>query len=107
MKLTIVALALLGCGTYAFATEPLVATAVPYVQNGTPDQVMDVYWTASKPKATVLFIHGGSLQESGERRTSPPYAHVCEPFVAAGFACASMDYRLAPANTWPAMPNDV
>jgi acetyl esterase/lipase len=107
MRLSIAALALLGWGTYASAAEPLVVTAVPYVQNGTPDQVMDVYWAAAKPKATVLFIHGGSLKESGERRTSPVYAHVCEPFVAAGFACASMDYRLAPANAWPAMPNDV
>ena len=107
MKRTIAALAVLAFGTYAYATEPLVLKAVPYVQDGTPDQVMDVYWTAAKPKATVLFIHGGSLQQSGERRTSPPYAHVCEPFVAAGFACASMDYRLAPENVWPAMPNDV
>lgn len=107
MRRTLAALALLGYGTFAHATEPLILKAVPYVQNGTPDQVMDVYWTAARPKATVLFIHGGSLRESGERRTSPPYAHVCEPFVSAGFACASMDYRLAPANKWPAMPNDV
>jgi acetyl esterase/lipase len=107
MKATIAALALLAFGTYAYAAEPLVLTGIPYVQNGTPDQVMDVYWTAAKPKATVLFIHGGSLKESGDRRTSPAYAHVCEPFVGAGFACASMDYRLAPTNVWPAMPNDV
>lgn len=81
--------------------------AVSYVANGTADQVMDVYWTTGRPKATVLFIHGGSLQMAGERRDSPPYRHVCEPFVAAGIACASMDYRLAPDNRWPAMPNDV
>jgi acetyl esterase/lipase len=81
--------------------------AVPYVANGSADQVMDVFWTASRPKATVLFIHGGSLEMKGERRDSPPYLHVCEPFVAAGIACASMDYRLAPDYRWPAMPNDV
>src|SRR5258708_33413746 len=74
MKSAIAALALLAFGTYACAAEPVVLTGIPYVQNGTPDQVMDVYWTAAKPKATVLFIHGGSLQESGERRTSPAYA---------------------------------
>jgi arylformamidase len=81
--------------------------AVPYVANGTADQVMDVYWTGGRPKATVLFIHGGSLEMTGERRDSPAYRHVCEPFVAAGIACASMDYRLAPDHRWPAMPNDV
>lgn len=81
--------------------------AIAYVAGGTPDQVMDVSWPPGRPSATVLFIHGGSLQESGERRTSPAYAHVCEPFVAAGMACASMDYRLAPSHPWPAMPNDV
>lgn len=80
---------------------------IPYVENGGPDQVLDLYWPAATPNAVVLFIHGGSLQESGERRSSPAYAHVCEPFVAAGIACATMDYRLAPKHSWPAMPDDV
>lgn len=83
------------------------ALAVPYVADGTADQVLDFYWPSGQPKATVLFIHGGSLQESGERRSSAMYAHVCEPFVAAGIACATMDYRLAPKHQWPAMPDDV
>ena len=78
-----------------------------YAPNGTPDQVMDIYWPTSRPTATVLFIHGGSLQQSGEHRDSPPYRNVCTQFVANGVACATMDYRLAPANKWPAMPNDV
>jgi acetyl esterase/lipase len=61
---------------------------------------------ASTTGSGVVFIHGGSLQEGGERRTSPVYARVCEPFLAAGTACATIDYRLAPAHTWPAMPLD-
>ena len=81
--------------------------AVPYVVGGTSEQVMDVFWPNAIPAATVLFIHGGSLQESGERRTSPEYRDVCTGFVEAGIACASMDYRLAPTHAWPAMSNDV
>lgn len=93
--------------TISIAASAEVLKDVPYVANGGPDQVLDFYWPASAPKATVLFIHGGSLQESGDRRTTPVYAHVCDPFVAAGMACATMDYRLAPKHSWPAMPDDV
>jgi acetyl esterase/lipase len=95
------------------ATVPALSLAqgtpvtVKYVANGTVDQTMDVYWPASRATATVLFIHGGSLQESGERRTSPLYRNVCTQFVARGIACASMDYRLAPNSAWPTMPQDV
>ncbi len=80
---------------------------VPYVKDGLPDQTLDFYWPTGKPTATVLFIHGGSLMESGERRTAAAYRDVCQPFVAAGFGCATMDYRLAPTHKWPAMPQDV
>lgn len=81
--------------------------AIQYVTNGTADQTMDVYSPSALATATVLFIHGGSLQESGERRTSPEYKNVCAQFVARGIACASMDYRLSPKSSWPVMPQDV
>lgn len=68
---------------------------------------MDVFMPRSAPTATILFVHGGSLQASGQRRVSAVYRDVCAPFVVAGIACASMDYRLAPSNRWPAMPDDV
>jgi acetyl esterase/lipase len=89
------------------AQNPARPITVTYVQGGTSDQTIDVFWPASRATATILFIHGGSLQESGERRSSEAYRDVCTPFVQAGIACASMDYRLAPTHTWPAMPNDV
>lgn len=55
----------------------------------------------------VLFIHGGSLEEAGERRRSPMYAPVCPGLVARGMVCATTDYRLSPSYQWPAMPEDV
>lgn len=79
---------------------------VPYAPATHPEQMLDFSWPAGAT-ATVLFIHGGSLAESGERRHSPRYASVCDPFVAAGVACATIDYRLAPNFQWPAMPADV
>jgi acetyl esterase/lipase len=99
--------------TLLLALPALTATAqstpvtVTYGHESPADQVMDIYWPASPARATVLFIHGGSLQQSGERRSSPAYRDVCLPFVRAGVACATMDYRLAPAHQWPAMPADV
>ncbi len=80
---------------------------VPYVSGGGPDQMLDLSVPSTPAFPTVIFIHGGSLQQVGERRTSPAYAKVCDPFVAAGIGCATIDYRLAPAYKWPAMPHDV
>ena len=90
-------------GPRVFAVE----RDIPYVRGGGPDQTLDLHVPAGKAFPTVIFIHGGSLQESGERRTSPVYAAVCAPFVAGGIGCATIDYRLAPTHKWPAMPNDV
>jgi len=98
--------------TGALATQPLSAQSKvslhdqPYVAGGGPDQVLDFDAPAAPGFSTVIFIHGGSLQQSGERRGSPIYARVCDPFLANGIACATIDYRLAPANRWPAMPLD-
>jgi acetyl esterase/lipase len=80
---------------------------IAYLPGATPDQRLDLYLPqAARGFPTVVFFHGGSLQESGERSSSPMYAHVCEPFVRSGVACATVDYRLAPAYKWPAMPDD-
>jgi acetyl esterase/lipase len=80
---------------------------VVYRPDGGPDQVLDLYTPSVGGFPTVIFVHGGSLRESGERRSSEMYAHVCEPFVAEGVGCATIDYRLAPTYRWPAMPEDV
>jgi acetyl esterase/lipase len=80
---------------------------VAYVADGGSDQRLDLYLPEGRDFPTVIFIHGGSLQESGDRRTSAIYTSVCPPLAAAGIACATVDYRLAPSHKWPDMPNDV
>jgi acetyl esterase/lipase len=94
------------------ATNPLagqrVESNVPYRANATPDQHMDLHLPATTGRApVVLFIHGGSLDEAGERRDAPMYAPVCPGLARRGILCVTMDYRLAPTHQWPAMPQDV
>lgn len=87
--------------------SPEVLRDLPYVASPHPEQYLDFYWPGGDPRATVLFIHGGGLYEHGERRTSSPYRDTCAPFMAEAVGCATMDYRLAPEFSWPAMPEDV
>jgi acetyl esterase/lipase len=81
---------------------------VPYRARATAEQHLDLYSpTGAARLPVVLFIHGGSFDESGERRTAPMYAAVCPGLAQRGIVCATMDYRLAPSSQWPAMPEDV
>lgn len=71
---------------------------------------MDLHWPAGfgAGDATVVFVHGGGLHESGERRDSEPwYRHVCPTIALEGVGCATIDYRLSPSFQWPIMPGDV
>lgn len=81
---------------------------IPYQPSASTEQHLDLYAAPNAAHApVVLFIHGGSLEEAGERRTSPMYVPVCPGLVNRGMVCATMDYRLAPSSQWPAMPEDV
>jgi acetyl esterase/lipase len=81
---------------------------IPYQLHASAEQHLDLYAAPNAAHApVVLFIHGGSLEEAGERRASPMYVPVCPGLVARGIVCATMDYRLAPTFQWPAMPEDV
>ena len=68
-------------------------------------QRLDLSVPAGKGFPTVLFIHGGSL-ESGDK-ADDDYRDVCAPFPDAAIACANVNYRLAPAASWPAPAEDV
>lgn len=78
---------------------------MPFVEGGGHDQQLDLYTPSNVDFPTILFVHEGGLT-SGDRKDEP-YARMCRTFQAAGIACAPMSYRLAPAHTWPAQPNDV
>ncbi len=80
---------------------------IPYSDNPHAEQFLDLYWPEKLPASTIIFIHGGSLKQGGERRTSDIYKNVCIPFAENGISCITIDYRLAPQNQWPAMPHDV
>lgn len=58
---------------------------------------------ASSPRPLVLIIHGGSWR-SGDRTQLPSMA---KRLAHAGYAVASMDYRLAPTHPFPAAFDDV
>jgi pimeloyl-ACP methyl ester carboxylesterase len=70
-----------------------------------PMQRLDLTVPAARGFPTVLFVHGGGLT-SGDKAESE-YRSVCDPFVASGIGCASMNYRLAPSHSWPAPAEDV
>lgn len=78
---------------------------IPFVEGGGHDRQLDLYTPAARAFPTILFVHEGSLT-SGDRKDEP-YARMCGTFQETGIGCAAMSYRLAPANKWPAQPDDV
>jgi len=85
-----------------------VRTDIAYRDGADSSQSLDLYEPTKRPAPafpTVVFVHGGGLT-SGDRRDLP-LAAICENFVRAGIACASVNYRLVRQATWPAQPNDV
>ena len=55
----------------------------------------------------VLFLHGGGWQSGSRREFGPDIADGFGRIVAAGFAVASVDYRLSAEATFPAQVDDV
>ena len=70
-----------------------------------PLQRLDLTVPSGKGFPTVIFVHGGSLT-TGDKRDDD-YKNACAPFPEAGIACASVNYRLAPKDAWPAQADDV
>jgi acetyl esterase len=58
-----------------------------------------------EPSAAVILVHGGAF-DTGDRNSEGMMA-LCNELAGQGFAAFNMDYRLAPASTYPAQVDDV
>jgi acetyl esterase/lipase len=82
------------------AVAPTIAN-VPYGPH--PENVID-FWKAEGegPRPLHVYIHGGGWR-GGTKATRPGQM---EPFLEKGVSCASVEYRLTPANPLPAPVHD-
>jgi acetyl esterase/lipase len=76
---------------------------VPYC-TADPAQVMDFYFPAAGgPWPTVMYVHGGSWMH-GDKSEAALFAH---GITSLGYLFVSINYRLYPPHTYPAMIEDV
>jgi acetyl esterase/lipase len=71
---------------------------------GSSGQKLDVCYPQAAPKrVAMLFVHGGGFR-SGSRNDMLPF---CRLYAEGGIVSATVDYRLSPANVFPAAVTDV
>jgi acetyl esterase/lipase len=74
---------------------------IPYVEGGGPQQQLDLYIpTEHKNTPLVVFVHGGGYEHGDKFGDSLNPNNL--QLLWDGYAMASINYRLAPAATWPA-----
>ena len=76
---------------------------IPYVENGTPNQVLDLFLPeqpSEKPLPLIIWIHSGAWMAGDQ--ASPPVLYL----VNKGFAVASIQYRFSQDAIWPAQAYD-
>lgn len=79
-------------------------TNLPYCTATTPAQVLDIYFPSSGgPWPAAVYVHGGSWMH-GDKSEALMFAN---QMTAQGFLVVSVNYRLYPAGTFPAMIQDV
>jgi acetyl esterase/lipase len=84
-------------------------SGLAYCTMGDAVERMDVYipdTDVPRPRAVVVHIHGGGWV-SGDRTRGVWFVPIRDRLLAEGFVVVSIDYRLAPANKWPAQLQDV
>lgn len=92
-------------GVAGASAQPRPTLDVPYVEDASPKQHLDLYTPEARDFPTLVFVHGGSLT-SGDRKDEP-HAEICGTFSRLGVGCAAASYRLADDAPWPAQPRDV
>jgi acetyl esterase/lipase len=87
----------------ALLKEASVYRDVPYATVSGTTLLLDLFVPkdAAKPVPLVIWIHGGGLVR-GDKASG----HRILPLLPLGYAVASINYRLAPAATWPAQLYD-
>ena len=82
------------------------AAEVPYGPD--PRHRLDIYRSSgSGSRPVLLFVPGGGFVGGGKSEHRHFYSNVGACFAAQGFLVAAMNYRLAPAHSWPAGSEDV
>jgi acetyl esterase/lipase len=89
----------------ALAAVALLAGGCSPARGGGPPMRFD-HPKGSATTPLAVYIHGGGWN-SGSRQADPYYKSVRARLLAQGVAVASLDYRLAPKNKFPAMIVDV
>lgn len=103
MKVTKPVLKMIVAGTDKVSTEPAYADSlekrigVPYVSDGTPAQVMDIYYApeAIRKDAVLIDIHGG-FYVAGKRQNNRGFASV---FLREGYDVVLVEYRVNDGTT--------
>ena len=90
----------------AFAADPAgmkVERNIPYVENGHPNQVLDLSLPerpSDQPLPLMIWIHGGAWMGGSQGFVPVLY------LVDRGFAVASIQYRFSSHAVWPAQAYD-
>lgn len=67
-----------------------------------PRQFLDLY-LGEEHSPVIVYVHGGAWQHGDKSDVAP----LITSLLAQGFSVASINYRLAPANPWPAAQDDL
>ncbi|MEI7733123.1 MAG: alpha/beta hydrolase [Verrucomicrobiota bacterium] len=78
---------------------------IPFTQVGGSNLLLDAYLPEGPgPFPACILVHGGGFRNGNKKSYIHP---LFAPLRDAGFACFSVDYRLAPAHRWPTGIEDV
>jgi acetyl esterase/lipase len=84
------------------AAEPHLLKDIEYAEVDGHSLKLDLYLPETRQPPLIVWVHGGAWQ-AGSKSDALPAAK----FVAAGYAVASVDYRLSPVARFPAQVHDI